>query len=156
MLILQGSHRSNGSTAAACFELQKKVGGKVINLCDLKIAHFNYDGTTDDDFEGLILEIVNAKTLILATPIYWYTMSGMMKVFLDRISDLLKWNKDLGRQLRGMKMHVLSVSGSDDAPEQYTYPFEMTAAYLGMEFGSYEHVCPGCEDRIENFASKVK
>ena len=154
MLILQGSHRDNGTTAAACLELHEDTGGVVLHLSHYKIAHFNYDGPGNDDFELIIRQLIAEKEVVLATPIYWYTMSGMMKVFLDRISDLLKWNKDLGRQLRGLKMHVISVSGHDDAPDEFAYPFKMTADNLGMTFGDYIHVCPGKEDRVRSFLKK--
>jgi len=151
MLIIQGSHRDNGTTAEACAKLQQQKGGEIIHLSHFNIAHFDYKGPGKDDFSDIVKRIVLEKELVLATPIYWYTMSGMMKVFLDRISDLLKWDKDLGRQLRGVNLHVISVSGSDDAPEEFAYPFRMTADYLGMEFGEYVHICPGKEDRINGF-----
>ncbi len=41
--------------------------------------------------------------LIFATPVYWYSMSGIMKVFFDRITDLLTIKKDIGRKLKGKK-----------------------------------------------------
>ena len=46
---------------------------------------------------------LNSKydTWIFVTPVYWYSMSGQMKIFLDRITDLLKWHKDEGRKIRG-------------------------------------------------------
>jgi multimeric flavodoxin WrbA len=156
MLIIQSSHRKTGSTAAIVASLADKTEAVAINLCDHEIAHFNYDGPGIDDFESLIEVMTQHKQVVLATPIYWYTMSGMLKVFLDRISDLLKWNKDLGRKIRGVKMHVISVSGHDDAPEEFTYPFKLTADYLGMTFGHYVHICPGKEDRINDFAKNIQ
>ncbi|MCP4458779.1 MAG: NAD(P)H-dependent oxidoreductase [Cytophagales bacterium] len=39
----------------------------------------------------------------MATPVYWYSMSGIMKVFLDRIYDVLTIEKELGRKLHGKK-----------------------------------------------------
>ena len=47
-------------------------------------------------------------TIIFATPVYWYSMSGILKVFIDRITDLLTIEKELGRKLRGKKMAVVS------------------------------------------------
>jgi multimeric flavodoxin WrbA len=49
----------------------------------------------------------------MVTPVYWYTMSGIMKVFFDRFSDLLRIEKDLGRKLRGKSMAVISC-GADE------------------------------------------
>jgi multimeric flavodoxin WrbA len=155
MVIIQSSHRKTGTTAAASEELASILQAEIIHLSDHELSHFNYEGPGSDNFEDLINTIIKHKEVVFATPIYWYTMSGMLKFFLDRISDLLKWNKDLGRKIRGLKMHVISVSGHDDPPEHFTYPFEMTADYLGMTFGNYVHICPGKEDRIAVFAEKI-
>ncbi len=139
MLIIQGSHRKTGNTNGVAEVIQDHLDASILHLSDFKVAHFTYEGGVEDDFEQIIARMIEHQEVVWATPIYWYTMSGMMKVLLDRISDLLKWNKDLGRKLRGLKMHVVSVSGSDDAPEQFVYPFKMSAEYLGMTFGSYVH-----------------
>lgn len=40
-----------------------------------------------DDMEELIPKILTSKVIILATPIYWFTVSGKMKNFLDRWYD---------------------------------------------------------------------
>jgi len=46
-------------------------------------------------------ELVHAPSWILATPLYWYSVSAQAKTFLDRLSDLLVFRKDLGQALRG-------------------------------------------------------
>jgi len=162
MLIIQGSHRKSGTTAAVVGKLEKELNVSVIHLSDLDLAHFSYVGTTDDDFVEVIRAMIIHQEVIWATPVYWYTMSGMMKVLLDRISDLLKWDKDLGRKLRGLKMHVVSVSGHNDAPEQFPLPFKMSADYLGMDFGQYMHVWgaegvldPACLPVVQKFCHKI-
>ncbi|WP_235298284.1 flavodoxin family protein [Portibacter marinus] len=140
MLIIQGSHRKTGNTAAAVKALAERLDAQTIHLADLKLAQFSYAGTTDDDFVQVIQKMIKHRKVVWATPVYWYTMSGMMKVLLDRISDLLKWNKDLGRQLRGLEMHIISVSEHDDVPQEFSNPFRMSAEYLGWTFGTYCHL----------------
>lgn len=139
MIIIQGSSRADGNTARVSAFLSEINAAGIIHLSELEIAEFSYDGPTKDDFEDIIEQIIKQDAFILATPVYWYTMSGRMKTFIDRISDLLKWNKDLGRKLRGKKMYVISCSGSNDVPSEFKYPFVMSADYLGMEFKSYLH-----------------
>lgn len=59
----------------------------------------------NDDYLNLMKQILEKyETLILATPVYWYSMSGIMKVFFDRLTDLLTIEKELGRKLRGKKI----------------------------------------------------
>ncbi|MEZ4804274.1 MAG: NAD(P)H-dependent oxidoreductase [Bacteroidia bacterium] len=67
-------------------------------------------------------------------PVYWYAMSGIMKVFFDRLSDLLTIEKDLGRQLRGKNMAVVSVSNGNNLGDAFWLPFKSTAEYLGMHY----------------------
>lgn len=101
-IIILGSSRSEGDTAIISTYLKDKTGYDLIDLNQFDIGYFNYDFKNDtDDFNGLFKKIVKEyDTLLLATPIYWYTMSGIMKVFLDRISDFLYKEKEYGRMLR--------------------------------------------------------
>ena len=102
-IIIQASSRSKGNTFTMVSCLQELTGFDVIDLSTKQIGHFDYEfKNQNDDFNTLFKDIVtNYDTIVLATPIYWYTMSGLLKVFLDRISDFLKIEKEFGRQLRG-------------------------------------------------------
>ena len=61
-------------------------------------------------------------------------MSGIMKVFFDRITDLITIEKDLGRQLRGKKMAAICCSNGDDLNKKFWIPFQESAKYLGMDY----------------------
>ena len=76
--------------------------------------------------------IDNYDVLILATPVYWYSMSAIMKTFLDRFTDLLTIEKDLGRKLRGKGMAVISCSNGGNLGDYFWLPFSKSASYLGM------------------------
>lgn len=80
------------------------------------------------------------EQIIFATPVYWYAMSAQLKTFFDRLSDLLKIRKPLGRQLRGgKKMFSITCSSDSEEHEGFTMAFKKTAAYLGMEYGGHLH-----------------
>jgi multimeric flavodoxin WrbA len=79
-------------------------------------------------------------TLIFATPVYWYTMSGTMKIFFDRFSDLIRDRKDLGRKLRRKSMAMISNSAANDRRDGYEMPFVESAKYLGMDYKGDLHV----------------
>ena len=140
-VILQASSRSEGNTSKVVAFFQEKTGFDIVDLNKKNINHFDYDfKNNDDDFNLLFKDIVtNYKTIVFATPIYWYSMSGLLKVFLDRISDFLMKEKDFGRQLRGMNMAVISCSDYDKTFEGFTVPFVESANYLGMNFKGYSH-----------------
>jgi len=116
MVLLQASARPKGDTFQVAEKLATKLKANHLDLLDYKVYPFNYEQVypEDDDFLRLVKEeILPREQIIFASPVYWYSMSGPMKIFFDRISDLLKSQKDLGRQLRGKRMSVLSVSNDE-------------------------------------------
>lgn len=140
-LIILGSARADGNTALAARTLKESTGGKILDLLDHRVAPYDYGNNypADDDFLSLIKRVVIYDRLILASPVYWYSMSGPMKVFLDRFTDLITYHKDLGQRLRSKELGVLSCSGDQSAPECFYEPFRLTAAYLGMPYRPPHH-----------------
>ena len=113
-VIILGSSRKNGNTTRIADEISKETGIDIINLSDYNISYYDYESKNrEDDFFPLIKGIIEKyDTLIFATPIYWYNMSGIMKVFFDRFSDLIRIEKETGRK---------------------------SADYLGMEYLGHAH-----------------
>ena len=140
-VIILGSARSDGYSAQMAHRIATRIEAKVIDLKNYEIAHYDYNHNyKNDDFIELIQELViQADTLILATPVYWYSMSGRMKVFLDRFTDLLKVEKDLGRQLRGKSLAVFTTSNGGNLGDDFWIPFIETAGYLGMKYLANAH-----------------
>lgn len=141
-VVIQASSRSVGNTSALVRQFNTTANFDVVDLNTKQIQHFDYAfKNRNDDFNALFKTIVKKyKTLVFATPVYWYTMSGLLKVFLDRISDVLINEKDVGRQLRGKSMAVLSTNLEDAIHGSFSDPFEKSAAYLGMHFIGHQHV----------------
>ena len=134
-VILLGSARRDGDTRMMAERLATLSGMAVINLNDYEIGFFEYDNyDRGDDFLGLIETLLKYDLLVFASPVYWYNMSAIMKNFFDRITDLLKLHKDLGRQFRSKSMALLSCSATPGPDAQFAVPFRLTADYLGMEF----------------------
>ena len=135
-VILQGSSRSTGNTAKVVNWLAQETGYDIIDLRQLDIGHYDYEDINQtDDFLPLMRKLVNNyEVLIFATPVYWYTMSGIMKVFFDRITDCLKIEKETGRKLRGMSMGMVSCSEDSELNTSFAVPFRESADYLGMTY----------------------
>ena len=135
-IIIQGSARGDGNTNKIVKCLQTRLSFDLIDLSVKNIGHFDYAfNNQDDDFPAIIRRIADHYDLIVfATPVYWYTMSGIMKVFFDRISDCLKIDKPTGRKLRGKKMAMLCCSSDADEIEGFAVPFQLSAQYLGMKY----------------------
>ena len=150
-VIILGSSRKDGNTKQAADKLHLLTKFDIIDLNDFNISYFDYDyRNKNDDFLDLIRNIINDyDTLIFATPVYWYSMSGIMKVFFDRINDLIDYEKELGRKLRNKNMAVLSSSIGDNLGEKFWLPFIETAKYLGMNYLGHIHTIPN-EDLTDN------
>ena len=135
-VVIVGSSRNDGDSAALTKELIKQSEWDIINLNDYDFSYFDYKHENrNDEYSTLMNKIITQyDTLIFATPVYWYAMSGIMKVFFDRITDLLTIEKEIGRQLRGKKMAVISCSKGDNLGDHFWLPFSETAKYLGMEY----------------------
>lgn len=140
-VIILGSSRKNGNTTRIVDEISKDTGIDVIDLSDYNISYYDYESKNrEDDFLPLIRRILKEyDTLIFATPIYWYNMSGIMKVFFDRFSDLIRIEKETGRKLRGKKIGVISNSHDNEIEDSFYIPFKKSADYLGMEYLGHAH-----------------
>lgn len=158
-IIILGSSRKNGDTRKAVDELIKITNWDLIDLNDYKIGYYDYEHKNlDDDYLPLMRKIIaNYDVLIFATPVYWYAMSGIMKVFFDRITDLLDNEKDLGRKLRGKSMAAISCSVGDNLGENFWLPFSESARYLGMNYLGNIHTVAGKDEgeNLKNFVAQI-
>ncbi len=95
----------------------------------------------NDDYNFIIDRILPHDILIFSTPIYWYSMTGTMKNFIDRWSQTLKDTKypDFKEQLSKKGAYVIAVGG--DNPyikglpmiQQFQYIFD----FVGISFEGY-------------------
>lgn len=156
-LIILGSSRKDGDTKKIVDSLVNISKWDFIDLNDYNFSYYDYEHkNANDDFLTLMRKIIdNYDVLIFATPVYWYSMSGIMKVFFDRITDLLDDEKELGRKLRNKSMAALSCSNGDNLGEYFWLPFSETAAYLGMNYWGNIHTFP-TQNETENLKNFVE
>lgn len=140
-VIIVGSSRKNGNSTKIAESIALFYQMDVIDLMDYEISYYDYESKNrNDDFLPLIKSIIDSyQTIIFITPVYWYTMSGIMKVFFDRISDLLRIDKETGRRLRGKNMAVISNSGDDKLDYDFYLPLRKSSEYLGMNYLGDQH-----------------
>lgn len=135
-VIILGSSRSKGNTFLVASKLAEQTGFDIVDLKEKNIGQFDYEfKNRADDFHPLFHSLLdNYDTLVFATPVYWYSMSGILKKFFDRISDFLIIDKNNGRRLREKRMAMLSCSGDNDLKSGFSMPFVESADYLGMKY----------------------
>jgi hypothetical protein len=119
----------------------------MIDLLHLRIEPFRYGGTAErDDFPTVVDRLCACPTLIFATPVYWYAMSGLMKNLFDRFTDLLGRGEAgaRGRALEGRRTWLLATGTDPELPDGFEIPFESSSAYLGMAWqgACYAQVTP--------------
>ena len=98
ILVLNGSPRKKGNTeimADAFIKGASEQGHQVekVNLGHMKIAPclacefcFTHNGVCvqKDDMAEILDKMVEADVIVLATPVYFYTMDAQMKTLIDR------------------------------------------------------------------------
>ncbi len=140
IIIIKGSSRKNGNTHKVVDTLLERLNATYIDLQDYQFSYYDYDHkNSEDDFLTIAEQMVQYDHLIFATPVYWYSMSAIMKTFFDRLSDLLTIRKDLGRALKGKTLSAIACSSDATAYEGFFMPFERTAEYLEMHWGGGIH-----------------
>ncbi|NRA74057.1 MAG: NAD(P)H-dependent oxidoreductase [Rickettsiales bacterium] len=138
-IIILGSSRSNGNTKKAIDALNTDGKMAIVDLKKIKISPYDYEHKNqEDDFLGLMEKILNYDSIILATPVYWYSMSSYMKMFFDRLTDCITIRKDIGRKLEGKKVFVLSCA-EHPLLKEFEAPFRETAKYMKMDYKDSFH-----------------
>ena len=141
-LVIIGSSRKQGDTHALVENTMAGMDYRLADLLDYSIAPYNYQHTypAGDTFGQLVDLLLRHQTVVLATPVYWYSMSGLMKNFFDRLTDLIRLHKPLGRRLKGKSVFVLVAGNNQELPPGFLIPFERSCEYLDMHFsGSLYH-----------------
>lgn len=135
-VIIVGSSRSSGNTGKIATYLAEISGFDIIDLKSKNIGGYDYEyQNKEDDFLPLIKEIIDTyETLVFATPVYWYAMSGIMKHFFDRFSDCVRVEKEIGRKFRGKSMAMISCGSGAEPIKGFDMPFVRSAEYLGMNY----------------------
>lgn len=140
--ILFSSARRNGNTGLLANDVIKHSQADFFDIRDHEISEYDYEHKNiNDDFIPLFKQLMNYQNIIFASPVYWDSVAPGMKIFLDRISDLLDIDEllDLGRELRGKKAFVLSTSIQESISPNFIGAFEATFNYLGMGYGGCLH-----------------
>jgi len=124
--IVKGSPRKNGNSAMLADQVAagaRAAGAQVesftlhemeIHPCDACDACQGepYRGcVVDDDMQLLYPKVREADALVIATPIYWFTVSAQTKLFMDRCYSLVDAE---GWVVRGKKIGIVLTYGDSD------------------------------------------
>lgn len=151
-IIINGSARTGGDTSRLVQEAISSMqlpleAYEMVELCTLNISPYDYEARNQkDDFLPLIERCCACSHIIIATPIYWYTVSTYVKIFLDRFTDLLYHHTELKYRLAGRKVSVVASFASKspevvgEAQAYMDWMFQGLCNYMELTYlGSYFH-----------------
>jgi len=157
VLVLLGSPRKHGNSALLAGAIAKgaKAQGaevKTVFIQGLKIEactscyHCQKKGgkgcSIRDDMQGLYKKLIEARAWVIASPVYWFTMSAQTKLWMDRLFALPAYAK---HPFAGKRIAVaMSYGGADpfdsgciNALRTFQDAFSYTESTLvGMVYGS--------------------
>ena len=146
--VIYGSTRENGNTEWLTDQVVdglpvEKIYLREYNILPIKDERHAEAGFQEvaDDYNVVIDKVLKHDILIFSTPIYWYSMSGTMKLFIDRWSQTLRdknrpnFREDLGNK----SAYVIAVGG--DKPTIKALPmiqqFQYICDFFNMALESY-------------------
>jgi len=146
--VIYGGTRLNSNTEILTEHVIRGINTEEIFLRDYSILpiidmRHSEEGFQDrnDNYNSIIDRIMEHDILIFSTPIYWYSMSGTMKNFIDRWSQTLRDSKypDFKSKMANKKAYVIAVGGDDPyikglpMIQQFKHIFD----FMGIEFMGY-------------------
>jgi multimeric flavodoxin WrbA len=139
VLVILGSPRKKGNSSTLAERIArgaKSVGAKVetLFLQDLKISpcrgcdtcqkHDSKGCAIKDDMQEIYPKLIGADAWVIASPVYWFTMSAQTKIFMDRCYALTAYARN---------------------------PFAGKRIAIAMSYGDIDPVKSGCVNALRTF-----
>jgi multimeric flavodoxin WrbA len=142
VLVILGSARTESNTFKAIEKHLPFSEHTLMDLLKYEVLPYSYTGySKEDDFLKIIQAMIESDVIVFATPVYWYAMSGSMKIFFDRFSDLITRQKLLGRALAGKETWLIAAGSDEVLHEGFEVPFARTSEYFDMIYQKAIYVC---------------
>ncbi len=161
VVVILGSPRKKGNSATLAGQIVRGVesmgakaetvylNGLNIKPCQGCYACRKKDGgccAVDDDMQSIYPKLIESDAWVIASPVYWFTMSAQTKIFMDRCFAM--FNEDSKKSPFYKKRIAIAMSYGDDDPfasgcvnalrcfqDAYRY---VGAKIVGMVYGSAE------------------
>lgn len=126
ILVLLGSPRKNGNSATLAQEITKGaessgaevekifLHGMKISACQSCYTCQKKDSkgcAIDDDMQEIFPKLIKSHAWVIASPVYWFTMSAQMKLFMDRCFALPAYGKEA---FKGKRIAIAMSYGDTD------------------------------------------
>lgn len=144
ILVISSSPRRGGNSDRLCDRfmagaLDAGHTAEKVFLGDLKIGYCTGCGTCfnlgkpcpqRDDAPGVVEKMIAADVIVMATPVYFYTMSAQMKTLIDRCCARY-------REIKGKEFYFI-VSAADSSKKNMERTLEEFRGFLACLDGAVE------------------
>ena len=121
VLIINSTYRKGGNSEILAAEFAKGASetGNTVNTIHLREIKMNFcigclsclktgKCVLSDDINEILPLVQNADVIVFATPVYYYSMSGQLKTFLDRLNPLY------GQNNKFKEIYLLATAADND------------------------------------------
>lgn len=84
IIFMNASPNKSGNTFKIGEEILKGVNHAILQMSDYKVYQYGqvYE---DDQINEIFKNLENINTIVIGAPVYWYTVGGILKTFIDRL-----------------------------------------------------------------------
>jgi multimeric flavodoxin WrbA len=156
ILILNGSPKRNGNTATlvSWFKEGARSQGADVQIVSTAFLKYKANGCIScrrcqkikeykcvikDEATPVLVKMAKADVIVFATPLYFYGPSAQLKLIVDRMFSLYKWDNTTDTfksPMRGKTMILLLSAYEDIGMETVEKSFRLIADYSEMRFVS--------------------
>lgn len=156
IIILNGSPKKNGNTetlvswfAEGAFSRNASIEIVRAAFLDYKINGCiscrrcqeikKYECVINDDARAILKKMAKADVIVFATPLYFYGPSAQLKLIMDRMFSLYKWDNrtdTFKTPMKGKTMVLLLSAYEDIGLKTVEKSFALIAEYSSMKFRS--------------------
>lgn len=128
ILFINSSPNKNGNTFNIGEKILRNKEYKILQMSDYKVSQYG-QVYSDDQIADIFKEIEKADTILIGSPIYWYSVCGILKTFIDR-SYMLKE----AEALKGKDVYVFAQGSSPNKEcfDNITYLINRYAKLMNM------------------------
>ncbi len=170
ILVINGSPKKDGNTAALAewFREGAHAQGAAVEVVHAAFLKTKYAGCNacrkcqeakpygcviEDEVSSVLLKMLEADAIVMASPLYFFSVSAQLKILMDRMFSLYKWDNAAGTletRLKGKTLVLLGSAYEDLGMEAFEKPFLLTAEYTGMPYSSLLVPNAGVSGEIQN------
>ncbi len=128
IIFMNGSPNKSGNTFRIGEEILKGISHDILQMSDYKVSQYGqvYE---DDEINKIFEKIKNVDTIVIGAPVYWYTVSGIVKTFIDRLYLLPE-----AEVLKGKNLYFFAQGSAPDelARQSITFLATRVSELMGM------------------------